>query len=130
MPFGPGPGSLSLEDGPAPPPGPSASQHHDGTRDAAALEESPAAVASLAEDAAGSQPPWAPAAAAGPALRGHSVVELSFTSSVRFLQPGLLLQASARRGVQAASLAATPLAATFSGHTFSPDLGTASIQRM
>ncbi len=25
-------------------------------------------------------------------VRGHSVVELSFTSSVRFLQPGLLLQ--------------------------------------
>lgn len=31
-------------------------------------------------------------------VRGHSVVELSFTSSVRFLQPGLLLQVGKEMG--------------------------------
>ncbi|GLI58482.1 hypothetical protein VaNZ11_000187 [Volvox africanus] len=44
------------------------------------------------------------------AVRGHSVVELSFTSSVRFLQPGLLLQGTSvwDESCSIAAAAATP----------------------
>jgi hypothetical protein len=61
-------------------------------------------MASVSLDVSSDAVPAAAGGGGGAAgVRGHSVVELSFTSSVRFLQPVLLLQV--RRGRHASRLA-------------------------
>lgn len=91
---------ISVDDWGRMPYSPPAEQQQQQRQDAAAVATAAAARGSLG--GAGTAPsyskggfrPDAGEVGAVGAVRGHSVVELSFTSSVRFLQPGLLLQVS------------------------------------